>query len=84
MSARPTDVLYTPELRDFADMEREAEVSILLAAAVAKGDRIKELQQSHRVLERLRNEAGEEIGRTTAELRAINAELAELSEKRHD
>ena len=82
MSARPTDVVFLMESIDHAEMEHEesfeAKMEILIVAAAAKADRAKELQQSYRVLERLRNEALQEISRVNDELADINRELQTL------
>lgn len=82
MSARPYDVAFLMEVSDHADIEHEAavesQIDLLIAMAAIKAERIAELQQSYRVLERLRNEAWQEISRVNDELRSVNEELKAL------
>jgi hypothetical protein len=82
VNARPHDVAFLVELADHADMEHEADavarIDMLIVEATVKAERAKELQQSYRVLERLRNEAWQEIARVNDELADINRELKAL------
>ena len=77
MSARPHDVMYTPELRDFADIESDAYVDAL----ILKVEQLRDLRQTVNSARRLIEDHRAEIRRLEALIGNTQADIDRITQE---